>query len=177
MAMAWMSSAGCPVTVATSSSDRTYSSSTSSAWYTTASRHDQPGKGVGQLKGGHSMTVPAVPGPPGGRAIILDTERHAEAIVLAVAGEIDLLTAPQLEQAVLSALDERPPVLIIDLLEVTFLASTGMSTLVKAYQKATSQTRLRVVATGSVTLRPLELTGLTPPLAVYPSRDAAIGAD
>jgi anti-sigma B factor antagonist len=121
------------------------------------------------------MSVPEVPETAVVSAVTVDVVPVGEAVVLAVAGEVDLLTAPQFEAAVLRALDQRPRVLVIDLLRVTFLASAGLAALMKAHDAATT-TRLRVVAAGSATLRPLEITGLTAPLAVFATRDEALRA-
>lgn len=121
------------------------------------------------------MTVPEVP-ETAVPLVSVEVERRAEAVVVAIGGEVDLLTAPRMEQAVFAALDEGPAVLVIDLLGVTFLASAGLAALMKAHEKAGSTTQLRVVAAGSATLRPLEVTGLDKPLAVFPTRDEAVRA-
>ncbi|OOK71032.1 STAS domain protein [Mycobacterium kansasii] len=54
------------------------------------------------------------------------------AVVLAVSGEVDMLTAPQLAEAIQTALAAGPPALIVDLSKVDFLASAGMTVLVTA---------------------------------------------
>ncbi|HET6502477.1 MAG TPA: STAS domain-containing protein [Amycolatopsis sp.] len=117
--------------------------------------------------------------PPGGRpdwappCTVTVEQRESGAIVLHVSGEIDLVTAPHLEESVTRALGERPKVLVIDLTEVGFLASAGMSVLVAAHNQAGEHTDMRLVASGSATFRPMELTGLTQALAIYPTlRDA-----
>jgi anti-anti-sigma factor len=117
--------------------------------------------------------------PPGGRPGSAPTltvsveQRESGAVVLHVSGEIDLVTAPQLEESVTRALGERPKVLVVDLTEVGFLASAGMSVLVAAHNQAGEHTNMRLVASGSATFRPMELTGLAQALAIYPTlRDA-----
>jgi len=122
------------------------------------------------------MTVPEVPESTTIPNVTVDVEWRGGVAVLAVAGEVDLLTAPRMEQAMFSALDERPAVLVVDLLGVTFLASAGLAALMKAHEKAAAVTQLRVVALGSATLRPIEVTGLDKPLAVFTSRDDALRA-
>ena len=49
-----------------------------------------------------------------------------------MSGQVDLLTAGQLADAVTAALTRCPPVLLIDLTAVTFLDSTGLSVLAQA---------------------------------------------
>ena len=55
--------------------------------------------------------------------------------VLAVGGEIDMLTAPQFEKAIDDVLADDPPTLVIDLTEVTLLASVGLRPLAPANQR------------------------------------------
>jgi anti-sigma B factor antagonist len=107
--------------------------------------------------------------------ITVSAEGHNGAVVVAVAGEVDLLTAPELEQALLTTLDKRPPVLVIDLTEVGFLASAGLGVLVKVYSAVDQQrTKLRVVASSREARRPLQVTGLLEILAVYATREEAL---
>lgn len=94
-------------------------------------------------------------------------------VVVRVAGEVDLLTAPHLEDVVDEVLREAPEVAVIDLSEVAFLGAAGLSVLVHAHQHG-GPGAVRVVAAGRPTLRPLRLTGLTSILAVYPSREEAL---
>lgn len=109
--------------------------------------------------------------------VTVRVERTADAVVLAVAGEVDMATAPQVHDAVLRALEERPSVLVIDLDGVGFMGSAGLAVLVEAQAQAAEQTRLRIVAAGTETLRPLQVTGLIQPLAVYATRDDALSTD
>lgn len=113
------------------------------------------------------------PSPDENGAVV--TERAEDAVVLRVTGELDLATAPKLQQKVDTALREAPPaVLVIDLSAVTFLASAGMAVLVAAHRRGGEHTKVRVVAAGRVTLRPLELTKLTTELAVFPTTEQAL---
>ncbi|SEF24982.1 anti-anti-sigma factor [Amycolatopsis pretoriensis] len=96
--------------------------------------------------------------------------------VLRVDGALDLALAPKLRQLAERAARTEPAVLVIDLTGVTFLASAGMAELVRAHRGRTVPTPLRVVATGRITLRPLELTRLTDELAIYPSLAEALAA-
>ncbi len=97
-----------------------------------------------------------------------------EATVLTVCGEVDLATAPALETAIDASLAERPSTLIIDLAQVTFLASAGMAALVAAHQRAGAQTRIAVVAEGPATSRQLKITNLDQVFDLHPSLDAAL---
>ena len=95
---------------------------------------------------------------------------------VSVGGEIDLATAPILEAAIAEALAKGPVALIIDLSEVTFLASAGLQTLVATNQKVNKSARFAVVANGPATSRPIQLTGLDEIIPLYPTLDDALKA-
>ncbi|MET8852784.1 STAS domain-containing protein [Amycolatopsis sp. NPDC004625] len=98
-----------------------------------------------------------------------------DAVVLAAAGELDLLSASVLDDAIATALAGAPALLVIDLSEASFLASIGITTLVEARRNAGPGTRVRVVAPeGGVVHRTLGLTGLHDALAVATTRAAAL---
>ncbi|RSM40714.1 anti-sigma factor antagonist [Amycolatopsis balhimycina DSM 5908] len=96
--------------------------------------------------------------------------------VLHVDGALDLALAPKLRQLVERAARLRPAMVVIDLTGVTFLASAGMAELVRAHRGPAASVPLRVVASGRITLRPLELTCLTDELAIYPSLSEALAS-
>ena len=97
------------------------------------------------------------------------------AVVLAVAGEVDLLSAPILGDSIATALAGAPELLVIDLSEVSFLASIGITVLLEARRTAGTATRVRVVAPeAGVVDRTLRLTGLHEALAVTTTRDDAL---
>lgn len=103
-------------------------------------------------------------------------EHQDDAAVLRVSGALDLALAPKLRQLTERAARLRPAVLVIDLSGVTFLASAGMAELVRAHRGRGEPVPLRVVASGRITLRPLEMTRLTDELAIYPSLPEALAA-
>lgn len=109
-----------------------------------------------------------------GSGIVASVESHGDAVVLAVVGDVDVLTASQLTDAVVAVLKQGPRTVVVDLTKVEFLASAGLSALVDSQREAGQEVRFRVVAAGSVALRPIEMTGLTEELAVFPSRDEAL---
>ncbi|MFC4859335.1 STAS domain-containing protein [Actinophytocola glycyrrhizae] len=113
--------------------------------------------------------------PPGDRfGATVDVEQHGIAVVLRVAGELDLVTTPVLSEACTKALRSAPPVLVIDLTGVTFLASVGMSAIVAAHEAGGEQTKVRVVGGSRDTLRPIRVTGLDNLLSIYPDVPSAL---
>lgn len=99
---------------------------------------------------------------------------NGDIVVLEVDGDVDMLTAPPLRDAIIKSLDDHPRMLIIDLSAVRFLGSSGLALLVEAHQLAGEDIGLRVVADGPTTRRPLQLTGLDEQFALYPTREAAL---
>jgi anti-sigma B factor antagonist len=96
----------------------------------------------------------------------------AGAAVLHVSGELDLATAPRLEEAVASAGHAAP--IVIDLSGCTFLDSAGMRSLVNASRSTRPEGRVHLVTTDPSILRVLEITGIDTVLAVHGSVEAAL---
>jgi anti-sigma B factor antagonist len=96
-------------------------------------------------------------------------------VVLSVCDAVDMLSAPQLTEAIRDALGKAPAGLIVDLTEVDFLASIGMSVLVAAQQEADAMSvRFGIVAEGAATSRPIKVLGVDGILALYPTLDDAL---
>ena len=112
---------------------------------------------------------------PFGEFRIARTEQSG-AVVVEVAGDVDTTTAPALVQAAAEALAAAPPLLVIDLTRVDFLASPGLTALLTIHRDAAPGTVVRIVATGRATLRPIQLTGLEESLSLFPTREAALTA-
>ncbi|WP_069167814.1 STAS domain-containing protein [Nocardia altamirensis] len=96
------------------------------------------------------------------------------ATVLTVAGEVDLATAPALENSIEAILNGKPAALIIDLTDVSFLASAGMAVLVATHQRAGDATKIAVVADGPATSRQLRMTSLDQVFALHSTLEAAL---
>lgn len=112
--------------------------------------------------------------PADGSGVSVHVDWVDTAVVLTVTGEVDILSAPQLQEAAELALGNRPGKLVIDLTGVTFLASAGLAVLAACRQLSGQQTQFRVVAHGPATSRPIELTGLGADLQVFPTLDEAL---
>ncbi|MGH3434388.1 MAG: STAS domain-containing protein [Thermocrispum sp.] len=94
-------------------------------------------------------------------------------VVLRIAGEIDMTTAGRLEEAVALALTNEPRRLVLDLSDVAFFSSAGISTLVATREATCGRTGFAVV-TGDAVFRSLKLTGLDVDLTIYSSVDDAL---
>ena len=97
-------------------------------------------------------------------------------VIVAVAGEIDLLTADQLREA-LEAEVVRRELVVVDLTAVEFLSSSGLAALALAHRAAVEAGReLRLVAGNRVTLRPIQITGIADEIGVFATvADAVAG--
>jgi anti-sigma B factor antagonist len=100
---------------------------------------------------------------------------HREGVaVVSIGGEIDLSTAPAFEAAINGALDEDPPVLVIELSDVSFMASVGLRILVATHEKISKSAQVAVVANNPAASRPIQLTGLDKVISLYPTLDEAL---
>ncbi len=91
------------------------------------------------------------------------TRRRTDAavLVLALSGELDLLTAPELEAALSEAQGEPHELLAIDLSQLTFMDSSGLAVLVGAKESADASGRRVVLRRpGPQVRRLLALVGL-----------------
>jgi anti-sigma B factor antagonist len=106
----------------------------------------------------------------------IEERRIGEISVVSVAGTVDMLTAPQLDEAIGSAAKSSPPAVIVDLTAVEFLASAGMGVLVAAHDDLSPAVRFAVVADGPATSRPLKLVGIAEVVDLYATLDEALTA-
>jgi anti-anti-sigma factor len=106
------------------------------------------------------------------------TQRWRDGVaVVAVRGDLDMLTAPQVMDVLAEVLTNSPGALIVDLSEVAFLASSGMTTLMAGHEQAGPTIWFGVVAEGPTTSRPMKLLGLDQMLNLYATlEDASVVA-
>lgn len=100
-----------------------------------------------------------------------------EGVVLALSGELDLATAPVVEDELRRA-DASQDLIVLDLRHLTFMDSTGIRTLVAADRRARERGAALVIVQGSRQVRRLfELSGLTDHLQVVDgdARDSTAG--
>ncbi|OLT48946.1 hypothetical protein BJF85_10790 [Saccharomonospora sp. CUA-673] len=95
--------------------------------------------------------------------LVITADRSDDAVIVRAKGEVDLGTVAQLTSALDAACDEASPPLAVvaDLGGVTFLASSGLSALVRAHERCEDAgTPLRVIVGNRAVLRGFEVTGL-----------------
>jgi anti-anti-sigma factor len=91
--------------------------------------------------------------------------------IVHVSGDLDLASAPVLEEAI-GALPG-PPRLVVDLTECSFLDSSGMRVLV-AVRRSAPDTTIELVAADAAILRALEIARLDTMFALHSSLDDAL---
>jgi anti-sigma B factor antagonist len=96
---------------------------------------------------------------------------------VAVQGEVDLSRVPALEQALDEAILASEGAFVIDLCDVTFLDSSGVSVLVHARALLGREDRdLAVICPPGSVRRILEVTNLADLLVLFESRDEAMAS-
>ena len=97
----------------------------------------------------------------------VDVTTENGAPVLSVRGELDLASSPALEEQVERAVADAPSTVIIDLRELEFMDSTGLSVLIRAHQRAQEAGHRLAIVNGSRQVRRLlSLTGVAERLTV-----------
>jgi anti-sigma B factor antagonist len=108
------------------------------------------------------LTVAARPVPP-------------DALVIAVAGEVDLSTTSFLQNALLGHLYDAVSQVVVDLTAVDFLGAAGLTVLVNVKQAAAAVgSSVCLVACTRVVLLPLTITGLDGEFDIYPALGDAL---
>lgn len=103
----------------------------------------------------------------------LDEERH----VVAVRGEIDLFTAPELKSALSEAIESGHTRIVVDLTDTTFLDSTALGVLIGAVKRLRSRDgRLTIVNVDDNIAKTFEITGLDQIFPISATRDDAVKA-
>jgi anti-sigma B factor antagonist len=98
------------------------------------------------------------------------------ATVLALGGELDLASSPMLEAELKRVGAQNPELLIVDLRELAFMDSTGLSALVRAYHRAREAGgRFGLVNGPPQIQRLLSLTGIGDRIAVVESPEELTG--
>ena len=87
-------------------------------------------------------------------------DRRNGAVVVSLAGELDLYNAEEVRGALLDACSGEPEVLVVDLEQVRFIDSTALGVLIEARSRLGDRGGFRLAAPGLETRRALEVSGL-----------------
>ena len=100
-----------------------------------------------------------------------------DAYVIALAGEVDLYTAPEFKQQLLEVIAQGAKEVIVDLSSTTFIDSTTLGVLVGGVKRLRpNDGRLSLVCSDRNITKIFEITGLDRVFDIYGDRDAAIAS-
>ena len=111
-------------------------------------------------------------------SLTVQSQQRDDVVVISVAGELDMATAPQLQAPIDELLGQGHKRLIFDLSEVSFCDSTGLSVFVRAKNSCDAvDGEVRLAEPQRGVMRILEVSGLVEVLHTYPTVDEAVAAE
>jgi len=106
----------------------------------------------------------------------VEVREEGQGTVIALSGELDLASSPALEDALERVLSSDAKIVVIDLRELEFMDSTGLSILVRAHQTAEEQElALHLVNGPPQVQRLLSLTGVGERLSLIDAPEDVVG--
>jgi len=109
---------------------------------------------------------------------LVETQTSGRMISLALSGELDMLSAPVLEQALDRLAGVDADLVVIDLRTLEFMDSTGLHRLVRAQQEALQAGRRFALIRGTEQVqRVLDLSGVSESLTIVDSPDELLEVD
>jgi anti-sigma B factor antagonist len=97
------------------------------------------------------------------------------AYVIALAGEVDLYTAPEFKQQLLDVIAQGAKDVVVDFSDTTFIDSTTLGVLVGGVKRLrTNEGQLSLVCSDRNITKIFEITGLDRVFTIYESREEAI---
>ena len=103
----------------------------------------------------------------------IESAAVGNATILTVTGEVDVATAPQLDEQL--AVAATAPKIVLDLTAVTFLDSSGLGVIIKGLKRVSELGgSLVLVVTNPSILKVFSITGLDKVLMIVDTTDAAL---
>ena len=107
----------------------------------------------------------------------IKTEQIDGADVIALAGEVDLYTAPEFKQQLLDVIAKGGKDVIVDFSDTTFIDSTTLGVLVGGVKRLrTNDGQLSLICSDRNITKIFEITGLDRVFTIYGTRDEALKA-
>jgi anti-sigma B factor antagonist len=102
-------------------------------------------------------------------------ELGGDAYLIALAGEVDLYTAPEFKQQLLDVIAKGGKDVVVDFSDTTFIDSTTLGVLVGGVKRLrTNDGQLSLVCSDRNITKIFEITGLDRVFTIYPTRDDAV---
>jgi anti-sigma B factor antagonist len=112
----------------------------------------------------------------GHESAVTGVDRRNGAVVVTLAGELDLYNADEVRGALLDACAGEPSLLVVDLEDVRFIDSTALGVLIEARSRMEDRSGFRLAAPGLETRRALEVSGLDRHFLVHDTLAEALEA-
>lgn len=107
----------------------------------------------------------------------LRIQQEDKALVLAVAGKLDTLTAPEYESAALGLIDEGATKIVLDMAELSYISSAGLRSLIVTAKALKSKEGTLLLANVAGSVRDVfEMAGFGAIFTTYDSVPAALEA-
>jgi anti-sigma B factor antagonist len=98
-----------------------------------------------------------------------------DSYVIALAGEVDLYTAPEFKQQLLEVISQGARNVVVDFSDTTFIDSTTLGVLVGGVKRLRSNDgQLALVCSDRNITKIFEITGLDRVFTIYPTREEAV---
>ena len=98
------------------------------------------------------------------------TTPGSDRYLITVSGEVDLATSPDLDTAVIAAIDSGTSSVVIDLTDVSFMDSSGLGVMVRALKRCReAENDLDLVITNERVLKVFGITGLDQVIPIHAS--------
>lgn len=107
----------------------------------------------------------------------LDLRTEDAISILSVSGEVDIATSSALREALVEAIEKGSGVVIVDLLQVGFLDSSGLGVLISGLKRAKERGGdFLLVCSSDDVLKVLRITGLTKVFSIHNTVSEAVSA-
>ena len=98
------------------------------------------------------------------------TTPGSDRYVITVSGEVDLATSPELDTAIIAAIESGTSSVAIDLIDVSFMDSSGLGVIVRGLKRCREEDKdLDLVITNERVLKVFGITGLDQVIPIHDS--------
>lgn len=102
--------------------------------------------------------------------MLIATTPGSDRYLITVSGEVDLATSPDLDTAIIAAIDAGAASVVIDLSDVSFMDSSGLGVIVRALKRCReAEIDLDLVITNERVLKVFGITGLDQVIPIHAS--------
>jgi anti-sigma B factor antagonist len=103
-----------------------------------------------------------------------NVSQRENAAVVALEGDLDLVSAPRLKETLTKLLRSGSERLVLDFSGVRFMDSTGLSVLIGVHRRLEPDERLAIAEVLPEVLRVFEMSGITAHFRIFPTLDEAL---